>query len=97
MLVDMITAEQARTKVYIEIMNKDLRTAKMHIMEGIAHNKAGVIAIRGRFINSVSTMTSLKELGYRIRQCPVDDSVVFIQWEEPAADDLQLAFTWSEI
>jgi hypothetical protein len=104
MLVDMITAEEARAKVFIEIQNSDLRKAKESIMSAIKQNKYGTILLPrdDGYINTNQVILDLKTLGYKIRKCPVEDlSVVFfLQWEQAPPEDLAeptLCCNWEEI
>ena len=104
MIVDMITAEEARTKVYVEIMNSDLRTAKKQIMNAIAMNKAGCILEKKHFVNAEATIAALKSapLNYIVRQCPhpENEDVLFLQWERmplDSVDDPFSVYKWPEL
>jgi hypothetical protein len=104
MLVDMITAEEARTKVLIEIQNSDLRKVKEEIMCAIKQNGYGTIILPRdiALINLQRTIQDLKALGYKIKKCPDHglEIIFFLQWEEAPPDDLKFPTApcnWEEI
>jgi C4-type Zn-finger protein len=96
MLVEMITAEEARTKVHIDIMNNDLRQIKKRILTAINENKPSTLIIddgdgvsnsSSRLSNRVATIGKLKELGYTIRQCPTYAFIFVVEWEISYTED----------
>jgi len=106
MIVDMITAEEARSKVFIDIQRNDMKKVKEKIMSAINANKYGTIIMGtdDHIVNMDLVILELKQLGYKIRPCPYPEEakykIIFVQWEEAPPEDLKyptLCCNWEEI
>jgi hypothetical protein len=101
MLVEMITAEEARNAVKINIINNDMKQVRSHIKFAIEGQNSHCVIVQTNdpssngyevFLkNKETTFQTLKELGYIIRQCPdlspLSENVFVIQWEDDYIED----------